>query len=396
MSESIVELARIDVQAISIKVRPDPQALEKIDELMLQANADGTVQVDAFGTDPHGNAWHVSRALEEQAYENMRQRLLIKEQASLPPFSSFKSGNTLGRAVGEAAPAAVPAVQANPSIKAETEAEGVTGKQVLDGIQVGLDVIGLVPVFGEIADVANAGVSLVRGDFVGAGLSLASAIPFVGWFATAGKSGKRVSDLAGATKPAHQKSHDIPSKPKDSVEPQGRKGKDGGRVKGDGKDCRLRTYSEGCPTGRTPHHVVPDRVFRMPGERGTRLPNGIAHKDGLCICVDGASPRKKGPRPNEHGMVHALYDVEELAIGASGNPPGTAPLWKLEAAGVAAASAVTGCNPVIMAAQLRTHHQSKGLSALEIYRADPRGVYINKVDPASLGKSSMPTGNGGL
>ncbi|MGH8483172.1 MAG: hypothetical protein ACRESP_02095, partial [Pseudomonas sp.] len=210
MSESIVELARIDVQAISIKVRPDPQALEKIEELMLQANADGTVQVDAFGKDPHGNAWHVSRALEEQAYENMRQRLLIKEQASLPPFSSFKSGNTLGRVVGEAAPAAVPAARANPSIEAETEAEGVTGKQVLDGIQVGLDVIGLVPVFGEIADVANAGVSLARGDYVGAGLSLASAIPFVGWFGSAGKaarygttvvegSGKAAIDVAKGT-----------------------------------------------------------------------------------------------------------------------------------------------------------------------------------------------------
>ena len=190
MSESIVELARIEVQAISVKVRPDPNALEKIEELMLQTNADGTVQVDVFRTDLEGKALHESRALGEEEYERLRQSLLVREMATLPPFSSFKSGNTLGRVVGETAPAAVPAAQANPPIEAGTEAEGITGEQVLDGIQIGLDVVGLVPVFGEIADVANAGVSLARGDYVGAGLSLASAIPFVGWFGTAGKAAR--------------------------------------------------------------------------------------------------------------------------------------------------------------------------------------------------------------
>ncbi|RWU17030.1 hypothetical protein DM813_27075 [Pseudomonas alkylphenolica] len=180
MSESVIELARIEVQAISVKVRPDPQALEKIEELMLQANADGTVQVDAFGTDPQGNAWHVSRALEEQAYENMRQRLLIKEQASLPPFSSFKSGNTLGRVVGEAAPAAVPAAQANPRLKPEAEPEEDWWAEKGPWVHGGLDVLGFVPGLGAIPDLINAGIYAVEGDAVNAGLSAAAVIPFAG------------------------------------------------------------------------------------------------------------------------------------------------------------------------------------------------------------------------
>lgn len=81
--------------------------------------------------------------------------------------------------VGETAPAAVPATQANPPVEAETEAEGITGEQVLDGLQLGLDVVGLIPVVGEAADIISAGISLARGDYVGAGLSLLSAIPFV-------------------------------------------------------------------------------------------------------------------------------------------------------------------------------------------------------------------------
>jgi hypothetical protein len=51
---------------------------------------------------------------------------------------------------------------------------------VLDGIQTALDVAGLVPGVGEVADLANAGISALRGDYVGAGLSLVSMIPGVG------------------------------------------------------------------------------------------------------------------------------------------------------------------------------------------------------------------------
>ncbi len=62
-----------------------------------------------------------------------------------------------------------------------------TGTQVLDGVQTGLDVVGLVPGVGEIADGINALIYTARGDYVNAGLSTAAMIPFVGWAATGGK-----------------------------------------------------------------------------------------------------------------------------------------------------------------------------------------------------------------
>ncbi|OAB35025.1 hypothetical protein [Paenibacillus glacialis] len=54
-------------------------------------------------------------------------------------------------------------------------------EKVLDITQVVLDVAGLIPGIGEIADLANAGIYLARGDYANAALSAAAAIPFVGW-----------------------------------------------------------------------------------------------------------------------------------------------------------------------------------------------------------------------
>jgi hypothetical protein len=69
---------------------------------------------------------------------------------------------------------------------------------LLDGLQFGLDVIGLVPGFGEVADGINGLISLGRGDYVGAGLSFGAMVPVAGWGATAGKFGRRAANAAGA------------------------------------------------------------------------------------------------------------------------------------------------------------------------------------------------------
>jgi hypothetical protein len=59
-----------------------------------------------------------------------------------------------------------------------------------------LDIVGLVPVVGEAADVINAGWYAAEGDYLNAGLSLAAAIPIAGWAATGGKLGyKAVNEL---------------------------------------------------------------------------------------------------------------------------------------------------------------------------------------------------------
>lgn len=63
----------------------------------------------------------------------------------------------------------------------------------LDWLQTGLDVVGLVPGFGEAADLLNAGIYAGRGDWLNAGLSAGAAVPFAGWGATAGKFGNKAT-----------------------------------------------------------------------------------------------------------------------------------------------------------------------------------------------------------
>ena len=55
---------------------------------------------------------------------------------------------------------------------------------------IALDVVGMVPVVGEVADLANAAWYAAEGNYVDAALSAAGAIPFVGWGATAVKAGR--------------------------------------------------------------------------------------------------------------------------------------------------------------------------------------------------------------
>lgn len=110
------------------------------------------------------------------------------------------NGNTIGRLVGETAAAEVPAKKSNPPVKAETPEEQDLGTKILDGVQLGLDIAGLVPGFGEIADLANAGISLARGDYVGAALSLVAAIPLAGWFGAAGKAARRGAKAVASKK----------------------------------------------------------------------------------------------------------------------------------------------------------------------------------------------------
>lgn len=69
-----------------------------------------------------------------------------------------------------------------------------------DIFHTGLDVMGLVPGFGEVFDLANAGVYAVSGDWTNAGLSLVATIPFVGWTTITAKWAKRVYSLSNGNK----------------------------------------------------------------------------------------------------------------------------------------------------------------------------------------------------
>ena len=59
----------------------------------------------------------------------------------------------------------------------------------LDGLQLVMDICGFIPGFGAFFDLANAGISLARGDYAGAAMSALAAIPGIGDAAAAAKIG---------------------------------------------------------------------------------------------------------------------------------------------------------------------------------------------------------------
>ena len=199
MSVEPIQLDTLVVQVHEVPLRKLPSGP---DRMYIQSDGAGNVLVDfADGVDE----WGKSLALNETQYEALRQEAFRKELADLEGIPTYPqlypsaknsgatttpNGNTLGRVSGEAPATGDAAEHSNPEIESETPAEDVTGDEILDSLQLGLDIIGLIPVVGEIADVANGGISLARGDYTGATLSLLSAVPFVGYLGTAGTIGR--------------------------------------------------------------------------------------------------------------------------------------------------------------------------------------------------------------
>jgi len=199
MSEQPLQLDTLHVQVKEVPLR---KLSGGPDRMFVQTDGTGKVLVDfADGV----NEWGKALELDESQYEALRQEAFQRELADLQDIPTYTelyppaghggaitspNGNTLGRVNGETPPMGKTADGSNADVDSETPAEGVTGEQVLDGIQLGLDIVGLIPVVGEIADVANADISLARGDYAGAALSLLSAVPFAGYLGTAGKIGR--------------------------------------------------------------------------------------------------------------------------------------------------------------------------------------------------------------
>lgn len=379
-----INLAPVRVHAISVPMRSDPTHLHKFHEMMLQANGDDTVQADIFGTDPQGNPSHESFILNEQGYEQLRKELFTSELATMPPFSSFKSGNTIGRVVGETAPAAVPATQANPPIETETEEEKGWWASASPWVHGSLDVLGFVPGLGAIPDLINAVIYAAEGDAVNASLSTVAAIPLAGdalkGSVLIGK-GINKAGVQGGREVSERAARAVETK---AIDPPSSKGKNGGKFLGNEK-CFLRPYKpDTCKAkGLTGHHVVPDRAFRQGPRQGPnrkQIPGGLSESEGLVICVRG-----KG-LTDQHGKIHKTYDPLETALGLSETPPGTTTLLKLEVMGALAAARVTGCNAGLLAAQLRAYHEANGLPSQFRVRADKSGKLIKLTSPGSLGK----------
>lgn len=378
-----INLAPVRVHAVSVPVRRPADSIAGPDEMMLQLGENGGVQVDLFGRDAQGNELHESREMQEYEYEEMRKRYLRAELATMPPFSSFKSGNTIGRVVGETAPAAVSASQANPIIETQTEAEKGWWTSASPWVHGGLDVLGFVPGLGAIPDLINAGIHAAEGDAVNASLSAVAAIPFAGDALKGGVligKGINKAGVQGGREVSERAARAVETK---AVDPALPKGKNGGKFLGNEK-CLLRPYKpDTCKAqGLTGHHVVPDRAFRQGPRQGPnrkQIPGGLSESEGLVICVRG-----KG-LTDQHGKIHKFYDPLETALGLSETPPGTTTLLKLEIMGALATARATGCNSGVLAAQLRTYHETKGLPSQFRVRADKSGKLIRSTPPGSLG-----------
>jgi hypothetical protein len=94
------------------------------------------------------------------------------------PTGHWPNWSKIGHAIASAAKAVVNVVKENINV-----------------IQTALDVAGMIPVIGEICDVASGIISVAKGDWAGAALSLASAVPVVGNVAGGAKIVKNVVKL---------------------------------------------------------------------------------------------------------------------------------------------------------------------------------------------------------
>uniref|UniRef100_A0AB33KZW4 GIY-YIG domain-containing protein n=1 Tax=Tenacibaculum sp. Pbs-1 TaxID=3238748 RepID=A0AB33KZW4_9FLAO len=74
----------------------------------------------------------------------------------------------------------------------EKEGKPTTWDKWMDATQTALDIVGMIPAVGEVADCINGVISLARGNYADAALSFAAMIPFVGNVATIGKATRKI------------------------------------------------------------------------------------------------------------------------------------------------------------------------------------------------------------
>jgi len=113
-------------------------------------------------------------------------------------------GNTQGKIVPDTQPN--PGGESAPPIRPTEKEKSWWQRWGSELIHTGLDVIGLIPVAGELADGANALIYLAEGDTVNAAISAAAMVPGAGMAATGAKIGKKAAGAVaeGAAKKAER------------------------------------------------------------------------------------------------------------------------------------------------------------------------------------------------
>lgn len=170
-------------------------------------------------------------------------------------------------------------------------------------------------------------------------------------------------------------------------------------------ECKLVPYNEGCPGGKTPHHVIPVHCFMGKGMRSKPKAERVAGtfsgaKDydpakAPCVCVDGHT---KTPG-SMHGKMHAAFDAAEDAHLASTNPR-TAGSWTYDQASDAGAKSVAGkdlgngktCSEACVKHQLDNYHKDKTkINGSTPLRADSSGQGTPSGFVPSVTAAGMPS-----
>jgi len=177
----------------------------------------------------------------------MSKKSQVKPNHQSPPGPI---GNTQGLIVPDTAPN----LHGNnaPAIKPTKEEKSWWESWGSDVIHTGLDVVGLIPGVGEIADGANALIYLAEGDKVNAAISAAAMIPGAGMAATGAKYGKKVVGAVaeGVAKKGGREAAEaaaekgVKEATEETAEQAAKKGNPGGKDKGKPKgkkpDCGKR------------------------------------------------------------------------------------------------------------------------------------------------------------
>lgn len=101
----------------------------------------------------------------------------------------------------------------------ELDTEGLDKDSVLDGVQLALDAAGMVPVLGAVPDLINASISVLKGDWVGAGLSILAAVPGVGDVVGGAKIAYKGAKIAGKVSTKSAKAANAAAKSPSNVFP---------------------------------------------------------------------------------------------------------------------------------------------------------------------------------
>lgn len=190
----------------------------------------------------------------------------------------------------------------------------------LDDVQLALDVVGLVPVLGEPADVVNAAVSVARGNYTDAALSLAAVVPVIGSAATATKWGGKATNAINKTRKARA-SRNIQAAPSRSPR--------SARAKARSHASQCNSFVPGTSVlmaNRTAKPIedvqLGDLVWAADPETGeegprevTRLITGHGDKTLVDIEIDGDTVTATDHHPIWVNNAGEWVDAEDLQVG---------------------------------------------------------------------------------